>query len=53
MSDDGFAGVLGVGASMAITKKLSAGVSIDRQWGQSVVKKFNGNVITAGVKVGF
>jgi outer membrane autotransporter protein len=53
MSDDGFAGVLGVGASMSITKKLTAGVSIDRQWGQSVVKNLNGNVITAGVKVGF
>jgi outer membrane autotransporter protein len=51
--DDGFAGVIGVGTSMAITKKMSAGVSIDRQWGQSAVKNSNGNVITAGIKVGF
>jgi outer membrane autotransporter protein len=51
--DDGFAGTLGVGTSMSVTKNLSAGVSFDRQWGQSAVKSFNGNVITAGVKVGF
>jgi hypothetical protein len=51
--DDGFAGILGVGTSMAVTKNLSAGVSIDHQWGQNAVKNSNGNVITAGVKVGF
>lgn len=51
--DDGFAGILGVGASMPLTKKMTAGVSLDRQWGQSGVTNSNGNVITAGVKVGF
>jgi hypothetical protein len=51
--NDGFAATLGVGASMPIAKNLTAGVSVDRQWGQNRVSSFNGNIVTAGIKVGF
>ena len=50
---DGYTATVGVGASMPITKQLSAGVSVDRQFGQHRVNQFNGNIVTAGVKVGF
>jgi outer membrane autotransporter protein len=51
--NDGLAATVGVGASMPITKQLSVGVSVDRQFGQHRVNQFNGNIVTAGVKVGF
>ena len=50
---DGYTATVGVGASMPITKQLSAGVSVDHQFGQNRVSQFNGNIVTAGVKVGF
>ena len=50
---DGYAATLGVGASMPIDKKVSVGVSVDHQFGQNRVSQFNGNIVTAGVKVGF
>ena len=44
---------VGAGASVELAKKVSLGVSIDRQYGQSRVNQFNGNIVTAGIKVGF
>ena len=52
-STDGGAVTLGAGVSMPVTKKVSVGVSVDHQYGQTRVSKFDGNIITAGVKVGF
>ena len=51
--NDGLAATLGVGVSMPVTKQLSVGVSVDHQYGQNRVSQFNGNIVTAGVKVGF
>ena len=50
---DGSALTVGVGADVPVTKTVSAGIAIDRQYGQSRVNQFDGNVITAGVKVRF
>ena len=52
-SRDGSAVTVGAGASVDLTKKVSLGVSIDRQYGQTRVDQFNGNIVTAGIKVGF
>jgi hypothetical protein len=51
--DDGSALTVGVGASVPVTKTVAVGVSVDRQYGQNRVSSFDGNVVTAGVKVGF
>jgi hypothetical protein len=51
--NDGGAVTLGAGASVPVTKKVSVGVSVDHQFGQNRVSQFNGNIVTAGVKVGF
>lgn len=50
---DGSALTVGVGASYPVTKTVTAGVSVDRQYGQARIDSFNGNIVTAGVKVGF
>ena len=50
---DGYAMTVGAGVSVPVVKNVTAGLSIDRQYGQSSVNSFNGNIITAGVKVGF
>jgi len=50
---DGYAGRLGVGASVPLASKVSAGVDFYHQEGQERVKAFNGNTVTAGVKVSF
>jgi opacity protein-like surface antigen len=51
--EDGTALTIGVGASVPVTKRVTAGLSIDRQYGQDRVSQFDGNVITASVKYGF
>jgi hypothetical protein len=51
--EDGTALTVGVGANVPVAKNVTAGVSVDRQYGQNRVSSFDGNVITAGVKVGF
>jgi long-subunit fatty acid transport protein len=51
--EDGSALTVGVGASVPVAKNVTAGLSVDRQYGQNRVSSFDGNVITAGVKVGF
>lgn len=50
---DGSALTVGAGASMPVAKNVTAGLSVDRQYGQSRVSSFDGNVVTAGIKVGF
>jgi hypothetical protein len=51
--NDGAALTVGAGASVPVTKTVTAGLSVDRQFGQNRISSFNGNVITAGIKVGF
>ena len=51
--EDGSALTVGVGASAPITKQVSVGLSVDRQYGQNRVSSFDGNVITAGLKYRF
>ena len=51
--NDGFAATLGAGAAVSVTKNVSVVAAVDHQMGQKDVKSFNGNIITAGVKVGF
>lgn len=51
--NDGLAATLGAGASYPLTKKVSVGVSVDHQWGQQRVNQYNGNIVIAGIKVGF
>jgi opacity protein-like surface antigen len=51
--EDGTALTVGVGAAVPVAKNVTAGLSVDRQYGQNRVSSFDGNVITAGVKVGF
>lgn len=50
---DGSALTVGVGASVPVAKNVTAGLSVDRQYGQSRVDQFNGNAITAAVKYSF
>jgi hypothetical protein len=50
---DGNAATVGVGASYALTNKVSLTVALDKQFGQGRVNQFDGNIVTAGVKVGF
>ena len=52
-SQDGFAGLVGVGASVPINKALSFDASVVRQYGQDRVSQFDGNVVTAGLRVKF
>jgi opacity protein-like surface antigen len=51
--EDGSALTVGVGASVPVAKNVTAGLSIDRQYGQNRVSQFDGNIITAGVKYSF
>lgn len=50
---NGFAGVVGLGASMPITNKLAATVDYRYQRGQARVDAFNGSTVSAGVKYSF
>lgn len=50
---DGSALTVGVGADMPVAKNVTAGLSVDRQYGQNRVSSFDGNIVTAGIKVGF
>ena len=52
-ADTGYVGLYGVGASMPLTKKISADVSLLRQQGQSQVTQFDGNLVSAGLKYSF
>lgn len=50
---NGYALTAGVGATLPITKQVSLGVNLTRQYGQERVESFNGTRIAAGVKYSF
>lgn len=50
---DGYAALVGVGASMPITKTVSLTVDATRQYGQNRVQGHDGNRVTAGIKYRF
>ena len=50
---DGYALTVGVGATVPVTKKVSVGLAVDRQYGQDRVQAFDGNRVTAAVKYAF
>ena len=49
--DDGFGVTVGIKAATALTKSVSAVVGVERFIGSDRVKDFNGNVVTAGLKI--
>ena len=51
--EDGSALTVGGGASVPVAKNVTAGLSVDRQYGQNRVSQFDGNVVTAAVKYSF
>ena len=50
---NGYAMTVGVGASVPVTKQVSVGLDLARQYGQDRVNTFDGNRITAGVRYKF
>ncbi len=50
---DGYAMTVGVGASVPVTKKVSVGLDVARQYGQDRVSQFDGTRVTAGVRYKF
>jgi len=50
---DGYALTVGVGATVPVTKQVSVGLAVDRQYGQDRVQAFDGNRVTAAVKYSF
>lgn len=50
---DGFAFLAGVGATYPLTDKISIVTDFRHQWGQSSVKKYNGNTVTLGLTYSF
>lgn len=50
---DGYAMTVGAGASVPLTKQVSLGLDVARQYGQDRVNQFNGTRITAGVSYRF
>jgi outer membrane autotransporter protein len=50
---DGYAMTVGVGASVPVTKQVSIGLDVARQYGQDRVSQFDGNRVTAGVRYKF
>lgn len=50
---NGYALTMGVGASMPLTKTIDFTVDARRQYGQDRVQAFDGNTVTAGLKVKF
>ena len=49
----GYAMTVGAGVSVPVTKAVSFGVDFARQYGQDRVSQFDGNMVTAGLKVSF
>jgi opacity protein-like surface antigen len=52
-SSNGYAMTVGIGASVPVTKQVSVGLAVDRQYGQDRVNQFDGNRVTAAVKYSF
>lgn len=53
VGENGYAMTVGVGATVPVTKQVSVGLAVDRQYGQDRVQQFDGNRVTAGVKYAF
>ena len=51
--NDGYAALVGVGASVPVAKKVALTLDATRQFGQERVNSFDGNRVTAGVKFSF
>jgi hypothetical protein len=51
--EDGYAATVGVGATVPVTKQVSLGLAVDRQYGQDRVESFDGNRATVSVKYRF
>ncbi len=52
-SADGYALTVGVGASAPVSKKVSVGLAVDRQYGQDRIESFDGNRLTVSAKYSF
>jgi outer membrane autotransporter protein len=50
---NGYAMTVGAGISVPVTKQVSVGVDVARQYGQDRVSQFDGNRVTAGVSYRF
>jgi len=50
---DGYAALVGVGASLPVTKQLAATVDYRYQAGQSSVRSLDGSTVSAGLKYSF
>jgi len=50
---DGYAALVGVGATLPVNKKVALTLDATRQYGQDRVSQFDGNRVTAGVKYSF
>lgn len=50
---DGYALTAGVEASIPLDDRMKLGIAVDHQAGQSEVKSFNGNRVTAAIKYSF
>lgn len=53
VGQSGYALTVGAGVSVPVTKAVSFGVDLTRQYGQDRVSQFDGNMVTAGLKVSF
>jgi opacity protein-like surface antigen len=50
---NGYAMTVGIGASLPVTKQVSVGLDVARQFGQDRVNTFDGNRVTAAVRYKF
>ena len=50
---NGYAMTVGVGADLPLTKQVSVGLDVARQYGQDRVSSSDGNTVTAGIKYRF
>lgn len=50
---DGYAALVGVGATLPVNKKVALTLDATRQYGQDRVSSFDGNRVTAGIKYSF
>lgn len=50
---DGYAMTVGLGASVPLTKQVSVGLDVARQYGQDRVNQFDGTRVTAGLNYKF
>lgn len=53
VGQDGYAATVGVGASVPVTKQVSLGLDVARQYGQERVKTSDGNTVTVGLSYKF